>query len=607
MKTTQWTWAVVATVWAGAATAAGPTFMSPVALAKGAAGIYVAASSAAQVAVFDVEKGLVASVLEMPGSPSGMALTADGKTLLVTIGEPKGLLAVVDTASGKARRVAVGHTPTAVAASPDGRTAYVCNRFNNEVSVVDLQAAKETAKIAVLREPIACGLTPDGRWLYVANHLPVGRADQDYTGASVSVIDTQTNTVTATLALPNGSTGARGLCLSPDGAFVYVTHILARYQLPTTQLERGWMNTNALSVIDAAAKTYVNTVLLDDVDLGAANPWGVTCTADGAQLLVTHAGTHELSVIDRAALHEKLAKVAKGERVSQVSATAEDVPNDLSFLVGIRRRLALAGNGPRAVLAVDKQAYLAEYYSDSLGVVNLDAEIVHRPRSLPLGPAQELTQERLGERNFNDAQMCFQHWQSCASCHPDTRADGLNWDLLNDGMGNPKQTKNMVLSCQTPPVMVTGIRDRAETAVRTGMRFIQFAVRPEEDLKAIDAFLRELKPVPSPYLDGNGLSKAAKRGRKLFEKAGCVQCHPDPLFTDLKKYNVGLGLTRHEDTAFDTPTLVENWRTAPYLYDGRAATMKDVLTTFNKGDTHGRTSGLSEREIDDLAEYILSQ
>jgi YVTN family beta-propeller protein len=600
-------WTALASVWAGAAVAAGPTFLSPVALVKGAGGIYVAEASAAQVAVFDVEKGAVSAVLAMPGSPTGLALTADGKTLLVTIGEPKGLLALVDTASGKLRQIAVGHSPSAVAVSPDGRLAYVCNRFNHTVSVLDLQAAKETATIAVLREPIACGLTPDGRWLYVANHLPMGRADRDYSGAAVSVIDTQSNAVTATLALPNGSTGVRGLCVSPDGAFVYVSHLLARYQLPTTQLERGWMNTNALSVLDAAGKAYVNTVLLDDVDLGAANPWGVTCSADGALLLVTHAGTHELSVIDRKAMHEKLAKVAKGERVSQVSATAEDVPNDLSFLVGLRRRLALSGNGPRAVLAVDKQAYVAEYYTDSLGVVNLDAEAVHRPRSLALGPPREPTQERLGERAFNDAQICFQHWQSCASCHPDARADGLNWDLLNDGMGNPKQTKSMLLATQTPPVMVTGIRDSAETAVRSGMRFILFAVRPDEELKAIDAYLRALKPVPSPYLDEGGLNKAAKRGRKLFEKAGCVQCHPEPLFTNLRTYNVGSGLGRHLETAFDTPTLVENWRTAPFLYDGRAATVKEVVTIFNPGDTHGRTSGLSEKEIDDLVEYVLSQ
>jgi len=202
--------------------------------------------------------------------------------------------------------------------------------------------------------------------------------------------------------------------------------------------------------------------------------------------------------------------------------------------------------------------------------------------------------------------MCFQHWQSCASCHPDGRADGLNWDLLNDGMGNSKQTKSLLLSTQTPPVMITGVRDRAETAIRTGMRYIQFAVRPEEDLKAIDAYVAAMKPVPSPFLDGDDLSKAAKRGRKVFEKAGCAQCHPAPLYTDLNKYNVGLGVGRHQDTAFDTPTLVENWRTGPYLYDGRAAAMKDVLTTCNPNDTHGNTRGLSENDLADLTEFILS-
>jgi hypothetical protein len=37
--------------------------------------------------------------------------------------------------------------------------------------------------------------------------------------------------------------------------------------MPTTQLERGWMNTNALTILDLAGKKLLNTVLLDDVDL----------------------------------------------------------------------------------------------------------------------------------------------------------------------------------------------------------------------------------------------------------------------------------------------------------------------------------------------------
>ena len=78
---------------------------------------------------------------------------------------------------------------------------------------------------------------------------------------------------TTKIRLPNGSSSVHEVCVSPDGTYAYVAHILSRYQMPTTQLERGWMNTNAMSVIDVAAKKLLNTVLLDDIDLGAAMPW----------------------------------------------------------------------------------------------------------------------------------------------------------------------------------------------------------------------------------------------------------------------------------------------------------------------------------------------
>jgi cytochrome c peroxidase len=175
-------------------------------------------------------------------------------------------------------------------------------------------------------------------------------------------------------------------------------------------------------------------------------------------------------------------------------------------------------------------------------------------------------------------------------------------------MGNPKNTKSLLLSHKTPPVMVTGIRDSAETAVRAGIKFIQFVVRPEADAVAIDEYLKSLKPIPSPHLVSGKLSEAAKRGKLIFEKeAGCASCHPAPLYTDMKKYDVGTGKDRQKGHEFDTPTLIEVWRTRPYLYDGRAVTIKEVLTKYNVGDKHGKTSTLSEQEINDLAEFVLSQ
>jgi cytochrome c peroxidase len=202
---------------------------------------------------------------------------------------------------------------------------------------------------------------------------------------------------------------------------------------------------------------------------------------------------------------------------------------------------------------------------------------------------------------FHDADLCFQRWQSCASCHPGARADGLNWDLLNDGLGTPKNTKSMVWAHRTPPAMSLGVRETAETAVRAGIRHIQFVVRPEADAAAIDAYLKSLEPLPSPYTSGN-----VQSGKHVYEKAGCRQCHAPPLYTSLKAYDVGTGTDREAGQAFDTPTLVELWRTAPYLHDGRAVTLEEVLTKFNPGDRHGKTSSLSATELEELIAFLLS-
>jgi hypothetical protein len=47
-------------------------------------------------------------------------------------------------------------------------------------------------------------------------------------------------------------------------------------------------------------------------------------------------------------------------------------------------------------------------------------------------------------------------------------------------------------------------------------------------------------------------------------------------------------------------------RTAPYLHDGSAATVRDVVTMRNRHDRHGKTSNLTAQEIDDLCAYLLS-
>jgi YVTN family beta-propeller protein len=584
--------------------------------------LFAADADAEQISVVDADSGKVSQSIAMPAEPTGLVLSPDGATLYVTCAAPEGTVAVVGVESGNVdRSIAVGCWPIGPAISPNGKTLYVCNRFDNNVAVVDLATGRITI-VPTTREPYAAAVTPDGKSVFIINHLPLDRADFYEVASVVTVIDTATYE-TQTIRLPIGSTVMRGICVSPDGRYVFATHLLSRFQMPTTQVERGWMNTNALSIIDARQKRLVNTVLLDDVDLGATNPWGVALTADGGWICVTHAGTHEMSIIDAKALLEKLlALPEKRDPSSRVQTTTADVPNDIAFLSGLRWRILLTSgkpnqvptvNGPRGLAVVGSKAFVAGYFTDNLAVVDMELkpggpEPSDLVSTIALGAAPQISVQRRGEMLFNDATLCHQHWQSCDSCHPGARADALNWDLMNDGLGNPKNARSMVLAHKTAPSMSAGVLSDAEAAVRSEFRHLLFAIPSKEDAVAIDKYLESLKLVPSPYLVDGKLSPAAQRGKKLFfdAKVNCAQCHPEPLFTDMLMHDVGSrGQYDRRDT-FDTPTLIECWRTAPYMHDGRYTTLKDLFAKGKHGLKGGDAGKLSERQTADLVEYVLS-
>jgi DNA-binding beta-propeller fold protein YncE len=230
--------------------------------------LYVANADAKQIVVVDTDEGKVLESIAMPAEPTGLVLGPGGAKLYITCAAPEGTVQVIDLKSGSVDgSITVGHWPIGPAISPDGKVLYVCNRFDKNVAVVEV-ATERITFVPATREPYAAAVTPDGKSVFVINHLPLARADSFEIASVVSVIDTATDR-TQSIRLPVGSTCMRGICVSPDGAYVYATHLLSRYQMPTTQVKRGWMNTNALSIIDARRKKLVNTVLLDDLELGA--------------------------------------------------------------------------------------------------------------------------------------------------------------------------------------------------------------------------------------------------------------------------------------------------------------------------------------------------
>lgn len=585
-------------------------YLSPgyLAVAPDGKTLYVTAATSNELLLYDTTNGKTIGRWPLPCAPDGVTVSTDG-AVYVTGGNAEGALYELDATGKILARVETGHTPLAPVVARGGKTVYVLNRFDNSVVAIDMAARKVRATVPVLRGPYAAALGAGGRLLFVANHLPCP-ANGNMVAAAVSVINTATFKLLKHVMLPNGSTGVRGIAADPAGRFIYVTHMLGRYQFPTTQLERGWMGTAGLSIFNGETGEYVNTVLLDDVDLGAANPWGVAVSPDGKHLIVAHAGTREISVIDRGALHAQLDKAAKGERVTDVTNSAADVPNDLSFLANIRRRVKLDGEGPRGVAVVGDRVFATLYFSDALAEVRLgDATL--KSVAIPLGPTVDLSRDpvRRGEMLWNDATMCFQQWLSCASCHPDGRSDGLNWDLLNDGIGNPKNTRSMLLAFHGNPSMALGVRKNAQAAVRAGITHIEFTVQPEGKADAIDAYLQSLQPVPSPHLTDGRLSPAAERGKKIFfdPRIGCAQCHAGPHYLDKLLHDVGSAgpLDRPTDK-FTTPTLVEVWRTAPYLHDGRYLTVEELIVQGKHGLQNNVFDSLSKQQIDDLVEFILS-
>ena len=583
---------------------------------------FVACIDTEQVVWLDTASNTVMRRVDMPGKPTGLVLSPDASSLLVSCDAPKSAVVVLDAQSGETERtIPVGSRPMDPVLSADGTRLYVCNQFDHDVSVVAMDSGKEIARVPVVREPIAADVTPDGRHLIVANHLPNTRADRTYDGeigAVVTIVDTE-SLATHDVRLRRGAHGLRGVCVSPDGHHALVTHLMANFDMVPFRVETGWINVNVVSVIDIAKRELVSTIGMDYYDLGVGNPWDICYSADGKTVCVSISGAHQLCVISE---EELLGDFARRTMQPMMAVW----PIYLSLGESLWKRIRLPGKGPRGLAVAGSKVFAAQYFSDSIAVFDLKSKPLdpssaveqvevgylgshdfasssysgssyssgpysmggpeydlYEVATLALGPKPELTLERKGELLFHDATICSQHWQSCASCHPDGRVDGLNWDLMNDDQGNPKNTKSMLLSHRTPPSMAVGVRATAELAVRSGIEHILFSDRPEEEALAIDAYLKTLVPTPSPYLVDGKFSEAAKRGQEVFERVSCDRCHPGPLYTDQKFHNVGTRARYDYRDKFDTPTLVEVWRTAPYLHDGRYVTIEELLVDGEHG------------------------
>ena len=302
--------------------------------------------------VLDARTGDLGKTIQLRGKPSALAWTSTDTVVVCEYGA--GSVAQVNARTGEiVRRFFVGPKPIGLAVAPKKGLLVVCDHGLHTVSIVDLSTGSTRPPIPCGSHPFAVAITPDEQMAIVANLLPSGPAVEHTSTALVSLIDLNAATKIVDVPLPDNSANVRGVAVSPDGRWAYVVHTRGRTMLPTTQLDRGWVNTNALSIIDLAAgsekgrsgdgvdawmrrsvdaddastrarsnaSTLYATVLLDTVTEGAADPWGIVLSPDGETAWISVAGAHQIAKIELGRLHTLLTPGSEKGRSGLYSST----------------------------------------------------------------------------------------------------------------------------------------------------------------------------------------------------------------------------------------------------------------------------------------------
>ena len=298
----------------------------------------------------------------------------------------------------------------------------------------------------------------------------------------------------------------------------------------------------------------------------------------------------------------------------------------------------------------DRLLFVDAYLSRELVVYDVgDPNAIPRELArLPIVASEPLDPTILrGKQLFNDAldtRLGRDSYMACAHCHLDGLSDHRTWDFTDRGEGlrntialvgraglgdgplhwsaNFDEVQDFEHDMRGP-FRGTGLMDDADFFAGTRQTTLgDPKAGVSADLDAMAAYVTSLADhLPSPYRNTDGsLTSEAARGRLVFESAGCATCHAGTRLTD--SGFVSPGVPRLHDvgtlaagsgqrlgmplTGIDTPTLHGVWHSPPYLHDGSAATLREVVVDRNPMNEHGSTTGLTTPQVDDLIAYLRS-
>jgi YVTN family beta-propeller protein len=556
------------------------------------------------VTVIDTVARKVVREIKVGAKPQGVTWIGNGPRAAVTCYDDHRVVFLDAATGGILKKLDVDHEPYGIVADRAGKRAWVTHEYPGLVSEIDLDGMKVIRTLKAGAFPRGLALSPDEKRLYVTEFYTGVLLALDLAGGNI--VDRWKGHSTDNLC--------RNVVLHPSRPKAYLSHIRSMVKVN----DGGGSIFPHLSVCDLRPPdgTRRRTSFGLDTYNGVyvvTNAWEAAVAPDAKRIYTIYAGTNDMNVSD--VIDDDYKEIERVDRAFRV------------------------GQNPRAVRVSpdNRTVYIYNTLDFAVGVYRADT--MQPLASVKVCDSPRTPEWVRGKILFNTANypMSARRWVACVSCHPDGHSDGRVWQQP-EGL---RRAPALFGLAHTHPLHWSADRDEVqdfEYTIRSplmrGAGLLAAAIKPKvgfhpveldektagrsKDLDALAIYCNSFDfPTPSPHLAAGKLTPAAERGKQLFfsKEVGCAACHSGPYYTDsrLEKpfnlHDVGTGRddpSERMGTKYDTPTLLGIYRTGPYLHDGKAATLRDVLTTCNKDDRHGRTSQLRAAEIEDLVAFLRS-
>lgn len=576
--------------------------------------LYIVAQDRGMLLEADPVSRKVTRKVAVGNHPHSAVVDSEGKLCYVS-NQWSDFVSVVDLESFRVTdTLYTGNGPAGLALSYDEKYLYASNTFGNDISIIDLQSRNEVKRLSAGNNPTGIGLTPDGSTVYVPSRrallTPYGNPVQ----TEITVLNGSTNRISEHKSIESAHM-MENIAFTPEGDLAIFTLLRPKNLVPSIQVERGFMMTHGIGIIDRSKPERVIQLLIDEPNSYYPDLFDIVITPDGKKAFVSSSGVDCISVISIDSIRSIMTSTPDSVLISY----ANNLGISSRFVTG---RIPVGANPKGMELSVDgKQLYVAEMLEDRIAMISTEELKVTGNIDLE-GPGR-ITVTRKGRRLLNNAGHTFQNQYSCYTCHPDTHEDGLVYNMASKDMGrNVTNTQSLRNISHTAPYKWNG--KNQSIYKQDGMRFSTVLTRTEpfdyKELDAITAYIATGIPNPPNLMfnpDGE-LTDVQKRGKAIFERTHdfkgneipaidrCVTCHPGPYFTNRQPLDVGTLASSDDSILFDVPHLNNIFTSAPYLHDGRAATLEEIWTIYGTTERHGAVNDLTKTQLNELIEYLKS-